>query len=162
VQASTTEREAKAPGAEAADHADQLARDVGLFLRRVLTSNNREFFAALQEAGISFTQLKCLGLLSEAVAPMSLGALSEELVLSPAAVSRAVDGLVQRGALKRDEDPSDRRSKIVSLSARGRAAYERVMAVRLAGVRRFVEELEPQERDALGAALHPIVERLSV
>ena len=36
---------------------------------------------------------------------MSLGALSEELVLSPAAMSRAVDGLVQRGELKRDEDP---------------------------------------------------------
>ena len=36
------------------------------------------------------------------------------------------------------------------------------MAVRLAGVRRFVEDLEPQERDALGAALHPIVERLSL
>ena len=159
MHASTTERETTAPGAEAVDHAGELARDLGLFLRRVLTSNNREFFAALQEAGISFTQLKCLGLLSEAGAPMSLGALSEELVLSPAAVSRAVDGLVQRGALKRDEDPSDRRSKIVSLSARGRAAYERVMAVRLAGVRRFVEELEPQERDRLAHALEPILER---
>jgi DNA-binding MarR family transcriptional regulator len=161
VQASTTEREAAPAGAEPTE-ADQLARDLGVFFRRMLTSNHREFFKALQDAGISFTQLKCLGLLSEAGAPMSLGALSEELVLSPAAVSRAVDGLVQRGALKRDEDPSDRRSKIVSLSARGRAAYERVMAVRLAGVRRFVDELEPQERDALGAALHPIVERLSV
>jgi DNA-binding MarR family transcriptional regulator len=139
-----------------------IARDLGLFLKRVLTTNNREFFEALQEAGISFTQLKCLGTLSEAGAPMSLGALSDELALSPAAVSRAVDGLVQRGELRREEDPEDRRSKIVSLAAKGRATYDRSMAVRLAAVRSFVEDLEPQEREALGSALHPIIERLSL
>jgi DNA-binding MarR family transcriptional regulator len=139
-----------------------LARDLGLFLKRVLFANNREFFGALQQAGISFTQLKCLGYLVEAGGPMSLGALSEELALSPAAVSRAVDGLVQRGELNRAEDPEDRRSKIVSLTARGRATYDRILAVRLAGVRSFVEGLEPQERDALGSALHPIIERLSL
>ena len=138
-----------------------LTRELGLFLKRVVFANNREFFRALQEAGISFTQLKCVGLLVEAGGPMSLGALSEELALSPAAVSRAVDGLVQRGELRREEDPEDRRSKIVSLAPKGRAIYERIMAVRLAGLKDFVEELLPQEREALGAALHPIVERLS-
>jgi DNA-binding MarR family transcriptional regulator len=139
-----------------------LARDLGLFLKRVLFASNREFFGALQEAGISFTQLKCLGYLVEADGSMSLGALSQELALSPAAISRAVDGLVQRGELKRDEDPEDRRSKIVSLAAKGRATYDRIIAVRLAGVRNFVEELEPEERDALGSALNPIIERLSL
>ena len=71
-----------------------------MFLKRVLITNNREFFGALQEAGISFTQLKCLRLLAEAGAPLSLGALADELALSPAAISRAVDGLVQRGELE--------------------------------------------------------------
>jgi DNA-binding MarR family transcriptional regulator len=137
-----------------------LGRDLGLLMRHLLGSTNREFFAALQDAEISFSQLKCLGLLSNAEAPLSLGALSEELGLSLAAVSRAVDGLVQRGAVKRQEDPSDRRSKLVTVSARGRAVYERVLAVRVAGVERFVEELEPEDRDALAAALGPIVEGL--
>jgi DNA-binding MarR family transcriptional regulator len=134
-----------------------LGRDLGLLMRHLLGSTNREFFAALQDAEISFSQLKCLGLLSNAEAPLSLGALSEELGLSLAAVSRAVDGLVQRGAVKRQEDPSDRRSKLVTVSARGRAVYERVLAVRVAGVERFVEDLEPDDRDALAAALGPIV-----
>jgi hypothetical protein len=48
----------------------------------------------------------------------------------------------------------------VTVSARGRATYERVVAVRVAGVRRFVEGLEPDQRDALGAALAPIAEGL--
>ena len=44
---------------------------------------------------------------------------------------------------------------------RSRARHLRAaVAVRVAGVERFVEELEPDERDALGAALGPIVERL--
>ena len=140
-----------------------LASDLGVFLKRVLTTNNREFFGALQEAGISFSQLKCLGVLSEAGAPLPLGALSDELALSPAAISRAVDGLVQRGELRREEDPEDRRSKIVSLAAKGRATYDRIMAVRARrACESFVEDLEPQERDALGSALHPIIERLSL
>jgi len=137
-----------------------VARDLGLFLRQVLGSSSREFFAALQEAGISFTQLKCLGRLADADEALSLGGLSEQLGLSLAATSRAVDGLVQRGEIKREEDPCDRRSKLVTLSARGRATHERIVAVRLAGVRRFVESLEPAESEALGAALRPIVERL--
>jgi DNA-binding MarR family transcriptional regulator len=137
-----------------------VGRDLGLLLKHLLGSTNREFFAELQDAGISFSQLKCLALLSSAEAPLSLGALSEKLGLSLAAVSRAVDGLVQRGQVKRQEDPSDRRSKLVTVSARGRSTHERVIAVRVAGVRRFVEGLEPDQRDALGAALAPIVEGL--
>ena len=137
-----------------------VGRDLGLLLKHLLSSTNREFFAELQDAGLSFSQLKCIGVLSNADAPLSLGALSEDLGLSLPAVSRAVDGLVQRGAVKRQEDPSDRRSKLVSVSARGRAIYERVVRVRVAGVERFVEELEPDQRDALEAALGPIVEGL--
>ena len=140
----------------------ELAKDLGRFLKGVLMTNNREFFVALQEAGISFTQLKCVGVLQQAGRPVSLGVLADELALSPAAISRAVDGLVQRGALRREEDPEDRRSKIVSLAPKGRATYDRIIAVRLAGVRNFVDELEPLERDALGSALHPIIERLSL
>ena len=90
------------------------------------------------------------------------GALADELALSPPPSAAPSDGLVQRGELKREEDPEDRRSKIVSLAPKGRATYDRIMAVRLAGVRSFIEDLEPQEREALGSALHPIIERLSL
>jgi len=156
VQASSAERIAEVAGL------DGVSRDLGLIVRHLLWSTNREFFTSLQEAGISFSQLKCLGLLSEADAPLSLGGLSEETGLSLPAISRGIDGLVQRGEVKRTEDPSDRRSKLLTVTARGRATYERLASVRAAGVQRFVEGLEPDERDALGAALHPIVERLDL
>jgi DNA-binding MarR family transcriptional regulator len=156
VQASSLKRISEAAGL------DSVSRDLGLVVKHLLWSTNREFFASLQDAGISFSQLKCLGLLSEADANFSLGGLSEETGLSLPAISRAVHGLVQRGEVKRAEDPSDRRSKLLTVTARGRTTYERLASVRAAGVKRFIEELEPQERDALGSALHPIVERLSL
>jgi DNA-binding MarR family transcriptional regulator len=42
------------------------------------------------------------------------------LSLSASAASRLVDGLVTRGLVVRQEDPSDRRAKALSLTARGR------------------------------------------
>jgi DNA-binding MarR family transcriptional regulator len=156
VQTSSAERIAEVAGL------DGVARDLGLVVRHLLWSTNREFFTSLQGAGISFSQLKCLGLLADADEKASLGALSEATGLSLPAISRAIDGLVQRGEVKRTEDPNDRRSKLLTVTARGRATYERLASVRAAGVRRFVEELEQEERAALGAALHPIVERLAL
>ena len=156
MQASPVDNIAEAAGL------DTVARDLGLIVRHLLWSTNREFFTTLQEAGISFSQLKCLGLLTEAGSQLSLGGLSEETGLSLPAISRAVDGLVQRGEVKRTEDPDDRRAKLLTVTARGRNTYERLASVRAAGVKRFTEELGPQERDALGAALHPIVERLGL
>ena len=156
MQASSAEKIAEVAGL------DGVSRDLGLIVRHLLWSTNREFFTSLQDAGISFSQLKCLGLLAEADDQHSLGALSEATGLSLPAISRAIDGLVQRGEVKRAEDPNDRRSKLLTVTARGRATYERLASVRAAGVRRFVEELEPEERAALGAALHPIIERLAL
>ena len=156
MQASTKDRIAAAAGL------DSLATDLSVVVKHLLWTTNREFFTSLEEAGISFTQLKCLGLLAEADSAVSLGDLSEGTGLSLPAMSRAVDGLVQRGEVKRTEDPNDRRSKRLTVTARGRATYEHLASVRAAGVRRFVEDLEPEERDALGSALHPIVERLSL
>ena len=136
-----------------------MAADLGLVFKEVMTSTSHDFFAALDAAGLSFSQVKCLGLLNDADA-LSVSALSDELVLSLPADSRAVDALVQRGELTRVEDTRDRRSRLVSITPRGRKTFEKLMAVRRAGVERLLDELDPPELDVLAAALRPIVERL--
>ena len=142
------------------DTAELLTRDLGVFVSRLLASTHRDLFAAIEKAGLSITQVKCLQVLYEADGPRSLGAVSEALGLSLPAISRAVDALVRRGDVKREEDPRDRRSKLVTLTARGRSTSERLLALRLAGIRAFVAELEPAEQKALGKALSPVVSRL--
>src|SRR5215217_5508822 len=140
--------------------ADAVATELGVVMKHLLVSSSRDFFAAVEQAGLTFTQVKCLHLLGDAEEPLPLNALSDTLGLSGPAISRAVDGLVQRGEVKRTEDARDRRSKLLTLSARGRRTIDHFVAIRLAGIKRFVEELTDEERHALAAGVSPIARRL--
>jgi DNA-binding MarR family transcriptional regulator len=121
---------------------------------------SRDLFAAIEKAGLTITQVKCLKVLCEADGSLSLGAISDELGLSLPALSRAVENLVRRGQVKREEDPRDRRCKLVTVTPRGRATYEQLTALRLVGIKNFVAGLEPAEQEALAAAVGPVVRRL--
>ncbi len=134
--------------------------DLGLLIKHLLVSTNRDFFSAVEQAGITFTQIKCLQLLCEADEPLPVGALSEALGLSVPAVSRAAEGLVQRGDVKRAEDPRDRRSKLLTVSARGRRTWDHFVSLRFAGIKRFVEGLSREEREALSAGVAPLARRV--
>jgi DNA-binding MarR family transcriptional regulator len=138
---------------------DTLATDLLALLKHLLHDSSSEVFATVERLGLSFTQVKALGVLRDAEAPLTVKALSDELGLSLPAVSRAVESLVRREEVRRDEHPGDRRCKLVALTPRGRRTYDQLSALRAAGVRRFVDGLEPAEREALAAALRPVVER---
>jgi DNA-binding MarR family transcriptional regulator len=137
----------------------ELARDLLDFFNQLFAAGQRDLFAAMEEADVSVSQVKTLRTLAEADEPMSLGAVSDTLGLSLPAISRSVDGLVRRGLVKREEDPRDRRSKLVTATARGRSTFERLTALRLAGIRDFVADLDPEEQRALADALAPVIRR---
>ena len=139
---------------------DAVASDLGILMKHLLVSSSRDFFSAVEQAGLTFTQVKCLHLLGDAEEPLPINALSDTLGLSGPAISRAVDGLVQRGEVKRAEDARDRRSKLLTVSARGRRTIDRFVAIRFAGIKRFIEELTDEERQALAAGVGPIARRL--
>jgi DNA-binding MarR family transcriptional regulator len=143
-----------------ATDAESVAGDLALLMKHLLGSSSRDFFAAIEQTGLTFTQLKCLHILADADGTLPISALSDLLGLSSPAISRAVDGLVQRGEVKRAEDPRDRRSKLLTVSARGRRTVERFMALRFAGVKRFVDGLAEAERQALAQGVGPLVRRL--
>ena len=140
---------------------DTVVADLGVLMKHLLVSSSRDFFAAIEQAGLTFTQVKCLHRLSDSEDPLPLNALSETLGLSGPAISRAIDGLVQRGEVKRTEDPRDRRSKLLTLSARGRRTIDHFVAIRLAGIKRFVEALTDEERAALAVGVSPVARRLN-
>lgn len=140
---------------------DAVATDLGVLMKHLLVASSRDAFSAIEQAGLTFTQVKCLHILGDAEDPLPLNALSETLGLSGPAISRAVEGLVQHGDVKRTEDPRDRRSKLLTLSARGRRTLERFVALRFAGVKRFVEGLTDAEREALAVSVGPIARRLN-
>jgi DNA-binding MarR family transcriptional regulator len=129
-------------------------------MKHLLVTTSRDFFTELEKAGISITQIKSLAMLADSEEPTSVKALSDLMGLSVPGISRAVDGLVQRGEIKRVEDLRDRRCKLLSITPRGRRTHDRLLATRIAGVRRFVDELDHDEQEALAQGLRAVAGRL--
>jgi DNA-binding MarR family transcriptional regulator len=121
--------------------------------------SSAELFQMVAELDSSFSQVKMMFLLEDG-GEHSVKEIATHLGLSLPAASRAVDGLIQRGWVTRRESATDRRSRIVTLTDDGRAVVDRVLRARLKTLERFAEELTPEERSRLSAALLPIVERI--
>jgi DNA-binding MarR family transcriptional regulator len=155
VQASVSTKQATGDAPEA------LAGSLTALMKHLMMTTGRDFFAEMEKTGVSLTQAKSLMLLIEAEQPMSVKAISDAMGLSLPGVSRSVEAMVQRGEVTREEDPRDRRCKMVSVTPRGRKLYERLMAVRIAGVRRFVEELDQDEQEALAHGLDAVAGRIT-
>lgn len=119
----------------------------------------RDVISLAHEFEISFSQMKALHLLRDQEEPVSVKALGDKLGLSLAAMSRAADGLVQRGLVDRIEDGEDRRMKRLSLTEAGYELVEKLIESRLAGIEQFVTNLSAKERALLAKGLEPILER---
>jgi DNA-binding MarR family transcriptional regulator len=85
--------------------------------------------------------------------------LSERLEITAAAASQTVEKLVQAGYLDRTEDPSDRRAKQVTLSAKGSEMIEKSIAERFRWVDKMVETLNADERDRVAEALKVLTKK---
>jgi DNA-binding MarR family transcriptional regulator len=71
-----------------------------------------------KSTGLSMPQFSILMQLHHK-GPCGMSEVSDRFDISPAAASQLVDKLVQAGYLERAEDPSDRRAKLLTLSAKG-------------------------------------------
>jgi DNA-binding MarR family transcriptional regulator len=83
---------------------------------------------AVSEAlGLSFARVRALRRLTEE--PQTLRALAELLAADPPYVTLIVDDLEERGFVQRLPHPEDRRAKLVQLTAAGRDAAARAVAI---------------------------------
>jgi DNA-binding MarR family transcriptional regulator len=71
-----------------------------------------------KSTGLSMPQISILMQLHHK-GPCGMSEVSDRFDISAAAASQLVDKLVHAGYLERTEDPSDRRAKLLSLSAKG-------------------------------------------
>jgi DNA-binding MarR family transcriptional regulator len=140
--------------------AQQLADLLVKLSNHINRTASPDMFRVLGEVGLSFTQMKALFLLAEH-GEATVKDISDRLSMSLPAMSRSVDGLVQRGFVTRRECESDRRSRQIALLPQGRDVLTRVTAAREAALVEFAAGLSDAERSALHAALLPIAERIS-
>jgi DNA-binding MarR family transcriptional regulator len=125
----------------------------------LLHGHGGDYVRAVGELELSLTQLRALHVLTRDDETLSLKELADRLGLSLPAVSRSIDGLVQRGLVTRAEDAADRRMKQVRATAEAPELLDRLTELRLAGIEQFVSTLSARERSKLAAALAPLAER---
>ena len=84
---------------------------------------------------------------------MSLSALAEHLGLSLPAVSRMVDLLVKRRLMDRQIHSKDRRRVSLTLTRRGRAAFQKALAATEVALGERLRTLSPRELGQVSTAL---------
>ena len=80
--------------------------------------------------------------------------ISERFDITNAAASQLVDKLVQGGLIKRDEDPNDRRAKLLNLSDKGKKLIQQGMEERYRWVDELAGKLTAEERVQVSEALN--------
>ena len=78
---------------------------------------------------------------------------SERFEITPAAASQLVDKLVQSGFIVREEDPNDRRAKLLNLTDKGRELVQQGIEERYRWVDQLSGRLTEAERTQISAAL---------
>jgi DNA-binding MarR family transcriptional regulator len=147
------------PRASKGTDRNSLTRDMYALASYLMRTANVGTFNAIAEADLSFTQLKALCALEMEGEERSVKALAESMGVSLAAMSRAVDGLYERGFVQREEDPADRRMKRVRLTDAGRRVPQALNEARLSALQDLMGSLDEDEAGALGRALELILAR---
>jgi len=79
--------------------------------------------------------------------------ISERFNVTPAAASQLVDKLVQSGYIQREEDPNDRRAKLLNLTDKGQEVIQQGFEERYRWVDELTERLTEEERVQISEAL---------
>jgi DNA-binding MarR family transcriptional regulator len=142
-------------------HAVSLVDVLGGLFCNVNRLSQHDLLTAVDEHDLSITQVKVLFALDR-LGAQTPGAIARELPLSPAATSRACDGLHRLGFIQRSEDANDRRVRHLALTAEGANLVDRLRQTRSGLIERVSALLDEGEQARLAAALAPLVERTAV
>jgi DNA-binding MarR family transcriptional regulator len=136
---------------------EELADLMARFLMGSMKTAQTEVFHVVEELELSMTQLKILHIVDGSERELTPSELAHFLGLSPAATGRAVDALVRAEIMTRRDDDADRRVKRLALTPAGTAAVTRIAEARVAALAKVVSKLDAAQRDALAAALAPLL-----
>src|SRR6478736_6001156 len=98
-------------------------------------------------------QLHCVG-------PDRIGALSDELGLTPRNMTALVDALEQEGLVARRAHPSDRQAVLVELTEAGLKTADKLLEPRIKELTALFDTLEPADRERFLAAVRTLLDAL--
>jgi DNA-binding MarR family transcriptional regulator len=130
----------------------QLTEVVREWAKVFMHRSGRDFKRFMDETNLSFSQISVLmGLMHGGNSGVS--DIGDQLGVSNAAASQAVDRLVQLGMIERTEDPEDRRAKRLALTSEGRALIEKGIEARVKWIEGITNTLTPEQQNMIISAL---------
>ena len=119
--------------------------------------SGRDFRCFMEETGLSFSHVNVLMRLFHG-SRCGVSGIGEEMGVTNAAASQAVDHLVQLGLVERSEDPADRRSKRLALTDKGRSLVENGIKARSKWMVDLAQALTAEQQQTIISALTMLTE----
>ena len=117
----------------------------------------RDFKRFMDATGLSFSQINILMRLFHGGCA-GVSEIGDQLGVTNAAASQAVDRLVQLGLIERTEDPEDRRAKRLALTQKGNALIEKGVEARSQWIEGLTDALTPEQQNMIISALTLLTE----
>ena len=102
-----------------------------------------------EEFGVTLPRFDLMAQLDRAPGGMTLGQLSQRMMVSNGNVTGLVERLVAQGLVDRRSSPNDRRSQIVSLTAEGRRTFRAMARANADWIGEIFADLSPADVDTL-------------
>jgi DNA-binding MarR family transcriptional regulator len=112
----------------------------------------RDFRKFMDMTGLSFSQINILMRMLHR-GSTNVSEVGEQLGVTNAAASQAVDRLVQLGLIERAEDPADRRAKQLSLTQKGRELINQGVEARSKWIEGITGSLSSEQQKMIISAL---------
>ncbi len=130
----------------------QLIQTIRQFMDLAMHHTMRERVHFAKATGLSMPQF---GILMQLHYRKDCGVsdIGERFDITNAAASQLVDKLVQSGLIQRQEDPNDRRAKLLNLTAKGRELIQQDVEKRYRWVDQLTGKLTAEERAKIAEAL---------
>jgi DNA-binding MarR family transcriptional regulator len=139
-------------------------RDPAMLFQRLIGLANRETAGSstmfMYESGLTFPQIIVMYALTW-TGPLPMSTLAQKLRLSLAATSQLVDRLVDGRYVAREEDPDDRRVRLVRMRPHGKQFMDRLNEIRRRELSEAFGRLPPALHERLTQVLREAVESLS-
>jgi DNA-binding MarR family transcriptional regulator len=128
---------------------DSLIHDIQAAMGDLMRQQRPGLPHEVMQLDLPISQMKTLFVLWTAGKPQTMGQLAQALDVSLGNVTGLVDGLVQRGLVRREEDPSDRRQKLASLTPTAQTRLLRMEQGRSLLIQRLLRRVAVDDLRAL-------------
>jgi DNA-binding MarR family transcriptional regulator len=145
----------------ATEHPDLDVSSLGVMVRVQLLAKlaGKRTEHALRRHGLRLWEYEVLSVLRRTGAPYELPSteIARAVLLTSGAMTTRIDGLEQRGLVRRRSSREDRRSILVRLTAKGRKLIDAAIGSRLDDANLAMEKIPARRRKQLAASLRTIL-----